>query len=270
MADAISLDGLAGKTSEEVFAALRTSAKGLSTAEAAARLKIYGLNEFAGKKHLQPLFIFLSKFRNPLQILLIAAAIVSGILGSHIEAIIILVIVFGSAFIDFFNTYKSAKAAEALQEKVTITAAVMRDGSLKERNMREVVPGDVFTLEAGDLVPADAIVLEAKDLIFERRCIDGGVVAGGKIAEPSMCCRQVPTTASTVFLGTSVVSGKGIGGGGDHGRAHEGGQHRGQAQAAGHADGVRKKPEGFQSVYFPHDVLSRARRHPSQYFRDPA
>ena len=125
MTDELSLNVLAGKAPDGIFSALHTSANGLSAQEAAARLKQYGPNEFAGKKKLQPLLIFFSKFRNPLQILLIAAAIISGILGSHIEAIIILAIVFGSAFIDFFNTYKSAQAAEALQEKVTITAAMV-------------------------------------------------------------------------------------------------------------------------------------------------
>jgi Mg2+-importing ATPase len=201
MADELSLGALAGKTSDQVFAALHTSTNGLSVPEAAARLKTYGLNEFAGKKKLQPLLIFLSKFRNPLQILLIVAAIISGILGSHIEAIIILAIVFGSAFIDFFNTYKSAQAAEALQEKVTITAAVMRGGALKERPMREVVPGDVFTLEAGDLVPADAIVIEAHDLFLNEGVLTGESLPVEKtIAQPA---------ARTVLLGTSVVSGKG-------------------------------------------------------------
>jgi Mg2+-importing ATPase len=202
MADELSLDALAGKKTEEIFALLKTSAKGLSQQEAAARLKTYGLNEFAGKKKLRPLFIFFSKFRNPLQILLIAAAIISGVLGSHIEAAIILAIVFGSAFIDFFNTYKSAQAAEALQEKVTVTAAVMRGGELKERNMREVVPGDIFTLEAGDLVPADAIVLEAKDLFLNE-----GVLTG-----ESLPVEKEPAKAgeNTMFFGTSVVSGKGL------------------------------------------------------------
>ena len=111
MTDELTLDALARKTPEEIFSALQTSAKGLTQVEAAARLKQYGLNEFAGKKKLQPLLIFISKFRNPLQILLIMAAIISGILGSRIEMMIILAIVFGSAFIDFFNTYKSAQAA---------------------------------------------------------------------------------------------------------------------------------------------------------------
>jgi Mg2+-importing ATPase len=207
MADELSLDVLAHKPIADVFVALRTSAKGLSPQEAAARLKTYGLNEFAGKKKLQPILIFLSKFRSPLQILLIVAAIVSGILGSHIEAIIILVIVFGSAFIDFFNTYKSAQAAEALQEKVTITAAVMRGGELKERNMREVVPGDIFTLEAGDLVPADAIVIEAKDLFLNEGVLTGESLPVEK--EPGIAT-ATKLNARTVLLGTSVVSGKGL------------------------------------------------------------
>jgi Mg2+-importing ATPase len=202
MADELSLNTLAGKKIDDVFAELKTSAKGLTQAQAVERLKLYGANEFSGKKKLRPFLIFFSKFRSPLLLLLIAAAIVSGILGSHIEATIILAIVFGSAFIDFFNTYKSAQAAEALQEKVTITAAVMRNGELKERNMREVVPGDIFTLEAGDLVPADAIVIEAHDLFLNE-----GVLTG-----ESLPVEKEPAKAggNMVLLGTSVVSGKGL------------------------------------------------------------
>ena len=212
MADELSIDVLAKKTPDGIFATLKTSAKGLSPQEAAARLKTYGLNEFTGRKKLQPLLIFLSKFRNPLQILLIVAAIISGVLGSRIEAIIILAIVFGSAFIDFFNTYKSAQAAEALQEKVTITAAVMRGGELKERPMREVVPGDVFTLEAGDLVPADAIVIEAHDLFVNEGVLTGESLPVEKMADAapaSVGALATKFAARTVLLGTSVVSGKG-------------------------------------------------------------
>jgi Mg2+-importing ATPase len=206
----LSLDALAKKSPGEIFAALKTSAHGLSPQEAAARLTTYGSNEFSGRKKLQPILIFLSKFRNPLQILLIVAAIISGILGSHIEAIIILAIVFGSAFIDFFNTYKSAQAAEALQEKVTITAAVMRGGELKERPMREVVPGDIFTLEAGDLVPADAIVIEAHDLFLNEGVLTGESLPVEKEAGVATgASASTGFAARTILLGTSVVSGNG-------------------------------------------------------------
>ncbi|HUC01695.1 MAG TPA: magnesium-translocating P-type ATPase [Candidatus Paceibacterota bacterium] len=208
MADQPSLAALAGKNINDVFASLKTSAKGLSPTEATARLKEYGPNEFAGKKKLQPVLIFFSKFRSPLLLLLIVAAIISGILGSRIEATIILAIVIGSAFIDFFNTYKSAQAAEELQEKVTITAGVMRGGELKERNMREVVPGDVFALEAGDLVPADAILFEAKDLFVNEGVLTGESLPVEKAADGTSAAAK--GTTNTVLLGTSVVSGKGM------------------------------------------------------------
>ena len=166
MAELFDLKKLAAKTPEELFKTLGTAKGGLRQTEAARRLKQYGPNRFSEQKKLRPIFIFFSKFRNPLLILLIVAAIVSGVLGSRFEAGVILVIVFESALIDFVNTYKSAKAAEDLQNKVSITAAGYRDGKLEERNMRDVVPGDVFALEAGDLVPADGILFEAKDLFL--------------------------------------------------------------------------------------------------------
>ena len=75
--------------------------------------------------------------------------------------------------IDFVNTYNSAKAAEALQEKVNITAAVMRNGEIKERKIQEIVPGDVFALAAGDIVPADGMLFEAKDLFLNESTLTG-------------------------------------------------------------------------------------------------
>lgn len=186
----------------DVFRSLGTSAQGLTIPEAARRLREYGPNEIAERNKLRPARIFLSKFRNPLQILLIVAALISFALGSHIEAIIILVIVFGSALIDFIDSYRSAQAAEALQEKVRITAAIMRDGELKERSVREVVPGDVFNLEAGDLVPADGVIVEAHDLFLNEDMLTGESMPVEKSATAS--------SAGTVFFGTSVVSGKGV------------------------------------------------------------
>jgi len=192
---------LAPQKPEDVFADLKTARTGLSAGEAARRLKDVGLNEFAGKKKIRPLIIFISKFKNPLLVLLIAAALVSGAFGSVFEMGVILVIVFGSAFIDFLNTYKSAQAAEELQEKVNITAAVMRGGELKERNMREVVPGDIFVLKAGDLVPADGIVIEAKDLFLNE-----GVLTGESLPVEKMADKP---DERAIYLGTSVVSGEG-------------------------------------------------------------
>ncbi len=201
MDETLDLTVLAKQTNDEIFKALKSSPAGLTAQEASKRLKLYGLNEFAGKKKLQPVEIFFSKFKSPLLLLLIAAAIISGILGSHIEATVILAIVLGSAFIDFINTYKSAQAAEALQEQVTITAGVLRGGEIKERNMREVVPGDVVSLEAGDLVPADCILLEARDLFLNESVLTGESLPAEKMPDKS--------GEKMLYLGTSVVSGKG-------------------------------------------------------------
>ena len=151
---------------------------------------------------MRPLFILLSKFRSPLLILSIVAALVSGILGSRFEAGVILAIVFGSALIDFINTYRSAKAAEALREKVTVTAAVLRDGKLEERHVHDMVPGDVFALAAGDIVPADAIVFDAKDLFVDESMLTGESLPVEKEAGTA--------AARTVFMESSVVSGKGF------------------------------------------------------------
>jgi Mg2+-importing ATPase len=187
---------------EDIFAAQGTSKNGLSSEEAARRLIHYGPNEFAERKRLRPMFILFSKFKNPLFILLIAAALVSGILGSHFEAGVILAIVLGSALIDFLNTYRSARAAEALREKVTVTAAVLRDGKLQEIHVHDMVPGDVFALEAGDIVPADGIVFEAKDLFVDESMLTGESIPVEKEAAPA--------ETRTVFMESSVVSGKGF------------------------------------------------------------
>ncbi len=202
-------DALACRDAADVLRELRTSAQGLAPAEAAARLRTYGPNELAARKRVRPLVIFLSKFRNPLQILLIAAAVVTYLTGGGaLEATIILAIVFGSALIDFVNSYKSARAAESLQEKVTITAAVVRGGELKERTMREVVPGDVFNLEAGDLVPADGMLLDAKDLFLNEGMLTGESGPVEKMADVPKDAKDA--ARRMVFLGTSVVSGKAV------------------------------------------------------------
>ncbi|MBU6501108.1 MAG: magnesium-translocating P-type ATPase [Patescibacteria group bacterium] len=201
MEDMQNLSNLSGKTPEEIFRYLRTSPKGLSSQEASKRLKFFGPNRLLGEKKLAPFLVFLSKFRNPLLILLIVAAIVSGFLGSEINALIILIIVFGSTFIDFLNTYKSGRAAEALKERVNITASVWRNGEIKERRIQDIVPGDIFSLVAGDLVPADGVLFDGKDLFVNESILTGESLPKEKDI--------VSEENRIVYMGTSVVSGTG-------------------------------------------------------------
>ena len=196
----LDLASLSAKSSEEIFSSLKTSEKGLTLAEAGRRLDVYGPNEFSERRKIRPFMLLLSKFKSPLLLLLVGAAIVSGVLGSHIEAGIILLIVFLSVLIDFFNTYRSAKAVEALQEKVNITAAVVRNGVTSEESIHAVVPGDIVTLAAGDLVPADGILVSAKDLFIDESTLTG---------ESMPVEKEATAGVRTVYLGTSVVSGEG-------------------------------------------------------------
>ncbi len=221
MPQEVDIKFLSQKSSEEIFKSLKTSKNGLAPAEAAKRLKFFGPNEIGTKRRLTPLLIFISKFRNPLLLLLISAAIISGFLGSVLDSVVIIFIVGSSAILDFLNTYRSAKAALKLQEKVNITAAVWRGGELKERKIQEVVPGDVFSLAAGDTVPADSILIEGRDIFVNESSLTGESLpaeknpAGGEVSTPleTTRARSVPLslTGSTLWMGTSVVSGRGSG-----------------------------------------------------------
>ncbi len=107
---------------------------------------------------------FLSFFVNPLALILLVAAIVTAILGDPVSAIIIVVIVVSSATLDFAQTMRSQNAADKLRNQVVPTATCLRDGQESEVPRREIVPGDVIRLIAGDLVPADARLIQARDL----------------------------------------------------------------------------------------------------------
>jgi len=132
--------------------------QGLSTAEANAQLSKYGLNEIVKAKKLSALLDFLSRFKNPLLIILIISALISGILGDPITAGIIIFIVLVSVAIDFINTNKSQKAEEDLKKRVMVTTTVLRDGVSREIALSHVVPDDVVILNPGDIIPADGQV----------------------------------------------------------------------------------------------------------------
>jgi Mg2+-importing ATPase len=170
---------------------------GLTSAEAAKRLRQYGYNEIAESKRLSGLLDFLVRFKNPLVLILVFAAIVSAVTGDPVGASIIIVIILLSVVLDFFNTYKSQKAAEELKEKVQVLAEVLRDGKVTPLPLRMIVPGDVVELEAGDLIPADGKIILGKDLFLNESSLTGESFPSEK---------QDGDLAS---LGTNVVTGTG-------------------------------------------------------------
>src|SRR6266849_3212310 len=132
---------------------------GLTSAEARRRLAQYGPNEPVPAHRwsaVRELFGFLA---NPLVLILLMAAFASILLGQQTDATIVVAIVLVSVAINFVQTYRSQVAAERLRSQVASRATVLRDGAWQEIPRREVVPGDLVQLSAGDLVPADARLL---------------------------------------------------------------------------------------------------------------
>ncbi len=182
------------------------STAGLTAQEAEARLSQFGANEPAATTHYSPVADLLHVFMNPLTLILLFAAGASAFLGDAVDAGIIGAIVLLSAVMDFSQTYRSQRAIERLHDQVAPTATVQRDGAWQEIRRREVVPGDLVRLSAGDMVPADARLLIARDLYVQQAALTGESLPTAKAAtaEPASAKADAP---NMVFLGTSVVSG---------------------------------------------------------------
>ena len=179
---------------------------GLTTQEAELRLTRFGPNEPAETKHRSVLSDLWHAFTNPLVLILVIAATASAFLGEKGDATIIGVIVLLSTAIDLGQTHRSRSAVEKLRAQVALTATIMRDGEWKELQRREVVPGDVVRLSAGDLVPADAHLLTSRDLYVQQSALTGESLPTEKEAtrEPASTKAEA---RNMVFLGTSIVSG---------------------------------------------------------------
>jgi Mg2+-importing ATPase len=179
---------------------------GLTTQEAAARLEQFGPNEPAATKHSSFFSDLLHVFMNPLVLILLIAAVISAFLGEAVDAAIIAIIVLLSSAIDLTQTYHSQRAVEQLRQRVAPTATVLRGGEWKEVQRRDVVPGDIVRLAAGDLVPADARLLLARDLYVQQAALTGESLPTEKQATGQSASAKADAQ-NMVFLGTSVVSG---------------------------------------------------------------
>lgn len=185
---------------------------GLTSHEALLRLSQYGENVIYHQKRLRPLIAFIKKFNSPLLLMLMGASLISFFLGQRVNATIILVMVFVSAVLDFFNSHKSERVAEKLIARVASTATVMRDGKKVEIPFSKLVPGDVIELSAGDVIPADGILLSADDFFVNQSALTGESFPVEKhVASPDAPSGELSLSLpSAVFMGTSVVTGFGV------------------------------------------------------------
>lgn len=136
--------------------------RGLSHAEAAERLNRFGPNELAQEERASALAMFLWQFKNIL--ILIVAIVLSALVGEVVDAAIIGLIVVFCAVLGFIQEFRAEKALEALKGMLSKSITALRDGAEVEVPSKDLVPGDILLLEAGDKVPADARMLESHSL----------------------------------------------------------------------------------------------------------
>jgi Ca2+-transporting ATPase len=195
-----------------VLARLNSSPSGLAGAEAARRLAEHGPNEIGAAPRASPWGLLLAQFKNVLIVILLVATALSAFLGHELEAIAIAVIVLFAVLLGFIQEYRAERAIDALREMAAPTATVLRDGGEIEIPARELVPGDVVLLNAGDKVPADLRLIEAVNLKVEEAALTGESVAVEKHTEP-LADNDSPVgdRKNMAYAGTAATYGRGRG-----------------------------------------------------------
>ncbi len=183
--------------------------RGLTAPEARARLEKFGPNELKLEKAVSPWSVFLGQFKNVLIIILLIATALSALIGELFDAALILAIVIFCALLGFFQEYRAERALEALKEMLSPMITVLRDGKEEELPSKELVPGDILLLEAGDKVPADARLVEAVSLKCDEAPLTGESITVSKDVRPLAEGVGVSDRRNMVFTGATVSYGRG-------------------------------------------------------------
>lgn len=203
------------RTQDDILTELESSASGLSEEQAEARLERYGENKLAEAKKTTVLQRFFQQLKDPMLLILLAAAAVSAVTNalsgeSFTEVFIILVVVLLNAVLGVIQESKAEAAIEALQSMTAAKCKVLRGGELKVIESSRLVPGDVVVLEAGDAVPADGRLLESASLKIEEAALTGESVPVNKAVEV-IFDGDVPLgdRRNMCYMGSTVVYGRG-------------------------------------------------------------
>jgi H+-transporting ATPase len=202
-----------GLSTQEAFDRLGTSPEGLTPEEAQKRLGEYGANELEEVRQ-SALLQFLSYFRGTIPYMIIAAAVVSGILGGYTTMAIIIVLLFVNAVIGYREERQAGDAIEALKQRLAVTVRVRRGGEWSSIPAQGLVPGDVVRLRIGSVVPADAKLLEGDGVKVDESALTGesmpvdhaagDVVFSGSILRQGETDAVVYATGAETFYGTTA------------------------------------------------------------------
>jgi len=183
--------------------------RGLAEDEVKSRLEKYGYNELKKEEGISPFTLFINQFKNILIIILLIATVLSALVGETFDAALILVIVVFCAVLGFIQEYRAERALEALKKMLSPTITVLRGGREEEIPSKELVPGDILLLEAGDKIPTDARLIENHSLRCDEAPLTGESVPVGKDIKPLPENVRVNDRRNMVFTGTTVTYGRG-------------------------------------------------------------
>lgn len=195
----ISLEQTKNSDLNKLYSLTNSSRNGLTTKEAIKRSRLLGYNQIATAKKRHPFIKFFNYFKNPLILILIGAALVSGLTGEIKSMIIILTMILLSVILNFYQEHKSDKAADKIARRIAIRSQILRDGKKQELDTKYIVPGDIVYLVAGDIVPADGKIIKANDFYLNESSLTGESLPIEKDSDKN----------NLVFSGTNVVSGFG-------------------------------------------------------------
>lgn len=195
-----------------VLETINTRIEGLNSEEARNRLEKFGPNEIKQAKKKTPFEMLLDQFKDFMILILIAAAIISGIVGEPIDTIAIIVIVIVNGIIGFIQEYRAEKAIEALKKMAQSNVNVRRNNIVYTIPISEVVPGDIVLLEAGNIVPADMRLIEVAQLKIDEAPLTGESVSVEKFTK-ELYDPEIPLgdRKNMAYKGTIVTYGRGAG-----------------------------------------------------------
>jgi Ca2+-transporting ATPase len=196
-------------TKEEVLQKLQTEPNGLTKAEVTKRLEEYGYNRIVEEKRISPAVIFAKQFKEPLIIILLVATLISSFIGDLIDAIVIIAIVILAIIVGFVQEYRSEKAIHALKKMAAATIRVIRDSEEKIIDIKELVPGDIILISAGDRVPADAYIIEAFNLEVDEAPLTGESVPVEKSVTKLEKQTAIADRKNVLYMITTVTHGRG-------------------------------------------------------------
>ena len=194
---------------DELLDLLGASADGLTEAEAIVRLGRSGPNTIDTRAERPAWRLLLGQFASPIEVILVAATILSGALGDWTDAGIILAILLLSGVLGFVQEHSAGRAMAALLTSVAVSCTVLRDGRQTQVPIEAVVPGDIVMVGAGDLIPGDCRVLAATGLTVDESALTGETFPVDKEPGSAAATASLADRSNSTFLGTHVSSGAG-------------------------------------------------------------